>query len=147
LKVLCLAVVPAFLLFSAPAGAQAVDGWHQLVLYIVESDEAKMNSVLDVAANVSRHYSGHGEVVEIEIVAFNDGLDMLRADVSPVKERLTNFMQSMINVTFNACGNTMDTIERNTGSRPPLIEGVGTVQVGVARLLELSEQGWTVIRP
>lgn len=131
----------------SPAWAQAADGYHRLVLYIADSDMAKMNGVLDVAANVSRHYSGIGEEVEIEVVAFGNGLHMLRADTSPVKNRLTNFMQSMINVTFNACGNTLDTMERNEGVRPPLIDGVGTVQTGVARLLELSEEGWTLVQP
>ncbi|MEQ8357163.1 MAG: hypothetical protein RH942_16625 [Kiloniellaceae bacterium] len=127
--------------------AQAPEGYHRLVLYIAEDDEKKMNGVLDVAANVSRHYSAIGEEVEIEIVAYNQGLHMLRADTSPVKERLTNFMQSMINVTFQACGNTLDTMERNEGARPPLLDGTGTVQTGVARLIELDEAGWTLVRP
>jgi len=132
----------------SPATAQApADGIHRLVLYISEADMAKMNGVLDVAANVSRHYSGIGEEVEIEIVAFGDGLHMLRADTSPVEQRLVNFLQSMVNVTFQACGNTLDTMERNEGERPPLIEGVSMVQTGVAHLLQRSEEGWTLVRP
>jgi intracellular sulfur oxidation DsrE/DsrF family protein len=132
---------------GAQALAQAADGYHRLALYISEADRAKMNGVLDIAANVSRHYSGIGEEVEIEIVAFNEGLHMLREDTSPVKERLSNFMLSMINVTFQACGNTLDTMTRNEGERPPLIDGTETVQTGVARLMELEEAGWTLVRP
>lgn len=130
------------------AAAEAPEhGIHRLVVYISEADVAKMNAVLDVAANVSRHYSGLGEEVEIEVVAFGHGLHMLRADSSPVKQRLLNFLQSMVNVTFQACGNTLDTMERNEGARPPLIEDVGTVQTGVAHLLQRSEEGWTLVRP
>src|SRR3546814_2631881 len=71
---------------ASPATAQAPeDGIHRLVLYISEDNEAKMSSALDIAANVSRHYSGIGELVEIEIVAFAGGLHMLRDDPSPVK--------------------------------------------------------------
>jgi intracellular sulfur oxidation DsrE/DsrF family protein len=132
---------------SPGARAQATDGFHQLVLYISEADMSEMNGVLDIAANVSRHYSGIGEEVEIEIVAFGDGLHMLRDDTSPVKQRLDNFMQSMVNVTFQACGNTLDTMERNEGQRPALIEGVSMVQTGVAHLLQRSEEGWTLVRP
>jgi len=137
-------------LFAAAGGAsesQAEDGYHRLALYITEAELGKMNSVLDVAANVSRHYSAIGEEVEIEIVAFNDGLHMLRADTSPVRQRLENFMLSMINVTFRACGNTLDTMARNEGAVPPLIEGTETVQTGVAHLLALDEEGFTVVRP
>jgi intracellular sulfur oxidation DsrE/DsrF family protein len=64
-----------------------------------------------------------------------------------VKQRLTNFLQSMVNVTFQACGNTLDTMERNEGQRPALIEGVSMVQTGVAHLLQRSEEGWTLVRP
>lgn len=129
------------------AHAQVSDGYHRLALYISESDMAKMNGVLDVAANVSRHYSAIGEEVEIQVVAYNDGLHMLRADTSPVRKRLENFMQSMVNVTFQACGNTLDTMTRNEGGEPPLIEGAEIVQTGVAHLLALSEEGWTLVRP
>jgi uncharacterized protein len=134
-------------LFQSASAQAPEDGFHRLVLYISEADTAKMNGVLDIAANVSRHYSGMGEEVEIEIVAFGQGLHMLRADSSPVKQRLTNFLQSMVNVTFQACGNTLDTMERNEGARPALIEGVDLVQTGVAHLLQRSEEGWTLVRP
>ena len=148
LKSSAVAVAVALTGLGSPAAAQAPeDGFHQLVLYISEADMDKMNGVLDIAANVSRHYSGIGEEVEIEIVAFGGGLHMLRADTSPVKQRLTNFLQSMVNVTFQACGNTLDTMERNEGARPPLIEGVDQVQTGVAHLLQRSEEGWTLVRP
>jgi uncharacterized protein len=143
-----LVVLVGTLGLGAPAAAQTPeDGFHQLVLYISEADMAKMNGVLDIAANVSRHYSAIGDEVEIEIVAYADGLHMLRTDTSPVKQRLTNFLQSMVNVTFQACGNTLDTMERNEGARPPLIEGVEMVQTGVAHLLQRSEEGWTLVRP
>ena len=132
---------------ASQASAQAADGYHRLALYITEAEQDKMNSVLDVAANVSRHYSAIGEEVEIQIVAYNAGLHMLRADTSPVRERLENFMLSMVNVSFEACGNTLDTMTRNEGAKPPLIEGTEIVQTGVAHLLALSEEGWTLVRP
>lgn len=133
--------------FVSQAAAQAAEGYHRLALYITEAELGKMNSVLDVAANVSRHYSALGEEVEIQIVAYNDGLHMLRADTSLVRKRLENFMLSMVNVTFQACGNTLDTMTRNEGAEPPLIEGTEVVQTGVAHLLALDEDGWTLIRP
>ena len=75
-------------LVLAPSAARADHASHKLVLQISDNDPDKMRSVLDVAANVSRHYSSLGEEVEIQIVAFNGGLHMLREDTSPVKERL-----------------------------------------------------------
>ena len=106
-----------------------------------------MTAVLNVAANVSRYYSERGEEVLIEIVAFNAGLHMLRDDTSPVKERINGFSQSMPNVTFQACGNTIDAMGRKEGAMPPLVGSAKVVQAGVVRLIELSEKGWTVVRP
>ena len=129
-----------------PAVAQAAEP-HRLALQISDDDPVKMRAVLDVAANVSRHYSGQGEDAEIAVVAFNGGLDMLLEDRSPVKERLVNFLKSMPNVSFIACGNSLETVTAKENKRPPLIEGVSVTQVGVAALMELAEKHWTIVRP
>ena len=53
---------------------------HRLALQVSDNDPQKMTTVLNVAANVTRHYESIGETVEIRIVAFNAGLHMLRTD-------------------------------------------------------------------
>ncbi|WP_245477171.1 hypothetical protein [Bradyrhizobium guangzhouense] len=136
----------AFIVTSLAAPSRAAES-HRLALQISDDDPVKMRAVLDVAANVSRHYSGQGEDVEIVVVAFNGGLDMLLEDRSPVKERLVNFLKSMPNVSFVACGNTLETLTAKEGKRPPLIEGISVTQVGVAMLMELAEKSWTIVRP
>ncbi|MBR0929912.1 hypothetical protein JQ561_25175 [Bradyrhizobium diazoefficiens] len=141
------AVLAAGLLVTIqPAVVQAAEP-HRLALQISDDDPVKMRAVLDVAANVSRHYSGQGEDVEIVVVAFNGGLDMLLDDRSPVKERLVNFLKSMPNVSFVACGNTLETLAVKEGRRPALLEGIGVTQVGVAALMDLAEKNWTIVRP
>ena len=143
---LCAALAAGLLIATCQASAQAADP-HRLALQISDEDPVKMRAVLDVAANVSRHYSGQGEDVEIVVVAFNGGLDMLLDDRSPVKERLLNFLKSMPNVSFIACGNTLETLAAKEGRRPPLIEGISITQVGVAALMDLAEKNWTIVRP
>jgi intracellular sulfur oxidation DsrE/DsrF family protein len=120
---------------------------HRLALQISDNDPAKMNAVLNVAANVSKYYSDKGDEVEIQVVAFNAGLVMLRADKSPVLERLKSFKQSMPNVGFDACENTLETMTRNEGKEPPLVENATRVKAGVVTLIELGEKGWTIVRP
>ena len=135
-------VVFALLVVQAQAGEP-----HKLALQISDNTPEKMNAVLNVAANVSKYYSDKGEEVEIQIVAFNAGLHMLRDDTSPVKPRLTSFKQSMPNVSFIACDNTLHAMTRSEGKEPPLVENVEHVEAGVVRLIELSEKGWTIVRP
>ena len=138
-----MAAVPALL----PAAAWAEAKSHRLALQISDNAADKMNAVLNVAANVSRYYADRGEEVTIEIVAFNAGMHMLRSDTSPVKERITNFRKSMTNVTFKACANTMAAMARNEGHQISLLPDIDVVEAGVTRLIELSEKGWTIVRP
>jgi intracellular sulfur oxidation DsrE/DsrF family protein len=132
----------ALLIVPARAGEP-----HKLALQISDNTPEKMNAVLNVASNVSKYYSDKGQEVEIQIIAFNAGLHMLRDDTSPVKPRLKSFKQSMPNVSFIACDNTLHAMTRNEGKEPPLVENIEHVEAGVVRLIELSEKGWTIVRP
>jgi len=134
------------LAFPALAG----DKVHKLALQISDGTPEKMTAVLNVAGNVSRLYSDMGEEVEIRIVAFNAGLNMLRTDKSPVLERLKSVSESMPNVKFEACGNTRDNMAKAEGKKPeeiPLFSESKIVKAGVVSLIELSEKGWTIVRP
>ncbi len=132
------------LLAFAPAGAMEK---HRLALQISDNDPVKMNAVLNVAANVSKYYADKGDEVDIEIVAFNAGLNMLRADKSPVLDRLKSFKQGMPNVAFIACENTLESMTRSEGKEPPLVDNATRVPAGVVTLIELGEKGWTIVRP
>lgn len=129
-----------------PANAQE-DGVHYLALQISDNNPQKMTTVLNVAANVTKYYQSIGEEVEIRIVAFNAGLHMLREDTSPVLDRLNSFGESMPNVTFAACGNTIAGMTRKEGVAPPIVGIAEHVPAGVVDLMTLNEQGWTIIRP
>jgi intracellular sulfur oxidation DsrE/DsrF family protein len=119
----------------------------KVALQISDNTAEKMNATLNVAANLSRYYSEKGEEIQIEIVAYIAGLHMLREDTSPVKARLKSFKQSMPNVVFRACKNTLDVMAKNEGKVPPLVENAQIVPAGVVKLIELSKEGYTIIRP
>lgn len=141
------ALLTALLLLPlAAVDAQAFET-HKLALQISDNDAGKMNTVLNVAANVSKYYTDKGDEVEIQIVAFNAGLTMLRADKSPVLTRLKSFKQGMPNVAFIACENTLDSMTRREGKEPQLVDNAKRVKAGVVTLIELNEKGWTIVRP
>jgi intracellular sulfur oxidation DsrE/DsrF family protein len=143
-------ILIAAVLTLASMPALAADKVHHLALQISDDAPDKMTAVLNVAANISRYYSGLGEEVEIRIVAFNAGLNMLRTDRSPVLARLKSISESLPNVAFEACGNTRETMARNEGKKPediPIYANAKIVQAGVVSLIELSEKGWTIVRP
>ncbi len=146
MSILLRALVAAVLLPLAFASANAGEP-HRLALQISDNDPVKMNAVLNVAANVSKYYSDKGDEIDIQIVAFNAGLHMLRDDTSPVKPRLQSFKQGMPNVSFMACENTLAAMTKTEGKEPPLVENATRVPAGVVTLIELGEKGWTIVRP
>jgi intracellular sulfur oxidation DsrE/DsrF family protein len=137
----------AVVLALAATPALAADKVHRVALQISDDAPEKMTAVLNVAANTARYYGGIGEEVEIRIVAFNAGLNMLRADKSPVLDRLKSFKQGMPNVSFMACENTLAAMTRHEGREPPLVDNATRVPAGVVTLIELGEKGWTIVRP
>jgi uncharacterized protein len=145
----CLSIAVAALLLSVPA-AMAGEKVHRLALQISDGTPEKMTAVLNVAGNVARLYAETGEEVEIRIVAFNAGLNMLRTDKSPVLDRLKSVSESLPNVAFEACNNTREGMAKAEGKKPeeiPLFANAKIVKAGVVSLIDLNEKGWTIVRP
>lgn len=131
---------------SAFAG-QADDGTKRLAIQISDNDPATFNKALNVATNFARGMSESGDFYEIEIVTFNAGLHMLRTDTSPVLERIASISESIPEVKFSACGNTIAGMTKKEGAAPPISEHAGVVTAGVVRLMELDDEGYFIIRP
>jgi hypothetical protein len=106
-----------------------------------------MNLALNNAMNVAQYYRDLGEKVQIEVVTFGPGLNMLRDDTSPVKARIEAMALSTPEVSFKACGNTQENMHRAENKGIPIIPQAQVVKSGVVRVMELEEQGWTYVKP
>jgi len=134
------------------SGAQAQSAkTHRVAIQVDQSDPAVMNLALNNAENIIEYYRGKGEDVAIEIVAYGPGLNMLRADTSPVKDRIAQIANSdatfPAKIAFSACNNTLQGMEKREGHAITIIPQAKIVPTGVVRLIELEEQGWSYIRP
>jgi uncharacterized protein len=115
---------------------------HKIVLQLSDGDPRKQGLVISVANNLLKFYDP--DKVAIEVVAFGPGIDVLRSESGNRK-----LVESLIaqGVRFDVCLNTVDTLERETGRRPEIMPGATPVQVGVAQILFLTENGYTLVRP
>jgi uncharacterized protein len=120
---------------------------HQLVLQVNVNDPAMMNLALNNATNVAQYYKDLGEAAKIEVVTFGPGLHMLRDDTSPVKARIKTITESNPTISFKACGNTQQNMQKVESKDIVLIPEATVVKSGVVRVMELQEQGWTYVRP
>ena len=115
---------------------------HKLVIQVSTDDARTQAIALNNAVNLQKELGMDN--VTIEIVAYGPGLGMLTTN-SKQADRVKSL--AMQNITFSACGNTMAKIEKKTGKKPQLVEGVGTVTAGVSRIMSLQEEGYSYIRP
>lgn len=120
---------------------------HRLILQVNTNDSAAMNLALNNATNVAQYYKELNENVKIEVVTFGPGLHMLRNDTSPVKARIEEMALSMPEVSFKACGNTQEKMQKAENKDIPILPQAQVVKSGVVRVMELQEQGWTYVKP
>ncbi|MDF2231820.1 DsrE family protein [Albimonas sp. CAU 1670] len=136
----------ALAVFAAPPAAQAQDPV-RVAFHVDENDPQLMNMVLNNVQNLSAHYAAQNRPVQIEVVAYGPGLNMYRADSSPVKDRISQMALSMDSLTFSACENTLRGMEKKSGGPVALIDEATLTPSGVVRLVELQADGWAYVRP
>jgi len=133
-----LAIVSTGILFNTLIAADTA--MHKVAIHVDENDPARMNMALDNVANMNKYYESIGESVEIELVAYGPGS-------SPVKDRISVMSLEIENLTFSACGNTHNAMQKKAGEDIVLIDEANLVPSGVVQLVDLQEKGYAYIRP
>jgi intracellular sulfur oxidation DsrE/DsrF family protein len=114
---------------------------HHLVLQLSDRALDKQALVLSITYNLLKAYGP--DRIAIEVVAFGPGIDLLRVE-SPNRARVDSLVSQ--GVQFDICMNTVDTLERQ-GKHVNINPKAVKVQVGVGRILQLTEKGYTLVRP
>jgi intracellular sulfur oxidation DsrE/DsrF family protein len=120
---------------------------HKVAIQVNQNDKAVMDLALNNARNIIDYYKSKGETVAIEIVTYGPGLHMLRADTSPVKDRIAPMSMENPNLTFIACANTQANQSKAEGKQVTLLSEAKVMPSGVVRLIELQKVGYAYIRP
>jgi intracellular sulfur oxidation DsrE/DsrF family protein len=122
---------------------------HRLVIQVNQNDPAVMHVALNNATNVIQHYRAKGEDVDVDVVTFGPDLHMLRADTSPVQDRIKSLKDFAFpsKIQFSACNNTKEGMEKKEGHSIGVLSEAVLVPSGVVRLMELQENGWSYVRP
>jgi intracellular sulfur oxidation DsrE/DsrF family protein len=120
---------------------------HKVAIQVSQNDKAVMDVALNNSRNILEYYKKKGETVDIEIVTYGPGLHMLRADTSPVKDRIAPMALEHSNLKFIACANTQANQSKAEGKPVTLLSEATVMPSGVVRLMELQKQGYAYIRP
>jgi len=130
---LTLAFALAALGGSLPALAE------KIVLQVSDGNVPTWNQALNVAGNLREAY---GNDIDIEIVAFGQGINMLKLD-APVSSRIAD-AQSKTKAKVYACENSMNRFKLQ---RADMVPDVTFVKAGIEHMIKRSREGWVIIRP
>jgi intracellular sulfur oxidation DsrE/DsrF family protein len=126
------------LAFATSTGAGSALA-EKIVLQVSDGNPTTWNQALNVVGNLREAY---GADAQIELVAFGQGINMLKFD-APVVSRLTE-VQSKLGAKVYACENSM---ARNKLSRSDIAPDVIFVKAGVEHIISRQREGWVNIRP
>ena len=111
----------------------------KVIFQVSDNDPAKWSLALNNARNVQQDLGKNN--VEIEIVAYGPGINMLKAE-SVVGTRVDEALAAGVKVV--ACENTM----RNQKlAKQDMLPKVDYVMAGVVELMQKQQQGWAYLRP
>jgi uncharacterized protein len=140
----------ALLSITFAGSAIAAEGKaHHVAFHVDQNDPELMNQTLNNATNVIEYYRGKNEDVDIDIVTYGPGLNMLRTDTSPVLDRIKRLKDMVLpgKIQFSACNVTKTAMEKKEGHAISIAPEASVVPSGVIHLMELQEQGWSYVRP
>lgn len=126
---------PAMQLVAAPQDSRRV------VLHVDEHDLGKFLVALESAEELM-YFLPEGEV---EIIVNAGGLDLVRSDRSPYRERVAALMAEYPNIHFVACNITLNK-RRVLGDEPVLVRGTEVAPSAAERIIQRMEEGWVYLR-
>ena len=141
-KCLTLIAALAFATVALLPVAQAADAAasrHKVVFQVSDNDPAKWNLALNNIRNIQQDLGR--ENVEVELVAYGPGLNMLKLD-SAVAARVAETLGNGAGIL--ACENTMRGAKL---TNTDLLPNIGFVKAGVTALMLRQREGWAYIRP
>ena len=117
----------------------------KVILHLDSGTPGKFKSVLDYADALLTKAERQGKPIQLEIIANNRGLDLLRADLTPFAGRIQHMSEQHTNLNFIACGQSVTRFTRE-GEEVMLIPQARVTSTAVDQIIGRLQQGWTYIK-
>jgi intracellular sulfur oxidation DsrE/DsrF family protein len=118
----------------------------KVVMQITRSNAAAVDKLLGQAETLVNMGTQLDKPVRVEIVAYGQGLSMLRADLSPYAQRIRQLHRQYDNLVFVACQETLDKQQHKGAQTVRVLPGVVIVHSGVDEVKLRRSQGWSVLK-
>jgi hypothetical protein len=133
-------------LAGLPSGYQPVSLSSQVdpgkvLLHLDSNAPARLDAALDLAERMLAEGNG----ARVEVVVNSDGLNLLRQDVSPYRERIARLADQHANLIFVACGQTVARFKRE-GIQVVLVPEASVATSAIGEILGRMRDGWVYVK-
>lgn len=134
-------------LAGLPSGYQPVSLSSQVdpgkvLLHLDSNEPARLEAALDLAERMLAEGDGGARV---EVVVNSYGLNLLRQDVSPYRERIARLADQNANLAFVACGQTLARFKRE-GIQVVLVPEASVATSAIGEILGRMRDGWVYVK-
>ncbi len=117
----------------------------KIIVHISQADPVQFSNTLAYTEKFLEAHKNSGD--QIDVVAHASGLNLMRADVSPLKQQIVALMDKYDNVHFIACAGAIKMYRQKNGVAPDIIIGVGTDTTAFDHIVgRLQSGGWKYIK-
>ena len=131
----------AEILTVASVSAPTASG-HNYILHVVSGEREPMLAALQMAQQLIDS-AGPGQFNQVEVVANQRGLNLLRSDVTPFADEILALQES--NVIFYACSRSIELLEEK-GVEVRLVPKANQAYTAIDRVVERMRDNWEYIR-
>jgi intracellular sulfur oxidation DsrE/DsrF family protein len=136
------AVIATATAANANKGDRLIDG---AVILIDRNDPHVMGHAISYSANLSKHFAEKGLKLQLEVVANGSGIEVFRADKTPLRDPLAALRQMVPDIALSMCASSKMIAEAKEQVAIQLIEGATLVPFGIGRVVDLQMKGWAYI--
>jgi len=125
----------------------AVDSTERkIVIHVTTGDVAAVNGALNEVEQLLASYSDANSPMQLDIVTFRDGINMLRVDSSPYIERIESLLDGNDNIAIYACQNSIEKARKKWGKDIVLMPQAVTANTAKELVSERIQKGWVYIK-
>ena len=125
----------------AAVSGQVVNG-HNYIVHVVSGEPEQMLAALQKAQQLIDS-AGPGQINQVEVVANQKGLNLLRSDVTPFSDEILSLQENK--VVFYACSRTIELLEKD-GVDVHLVPDTNQSYTALDRVVLRMQDDWDYIK-
>jgi uncharacterized protein len=132
------------MLQSTPS-PDAIADTRKIIFHVNTSNPTRLKAALDETEGLLENYRRGNHKVQVELIANQRGVDLLRSDVSAYTKRISVMHEKYPNLNFLVCGKTIGKLKSN-GENVQLLPHTGIASSAVDQINKRLHEGWGYVR-